>query len=138
MYTDGFCLYGYFRFADLLMKHGVVVYQYILTYIGNLSFSQGSGVAGVNHADDLLYLWNYKDYPIYGDDISVQKIMTQAWTDFATYGDPTPPGSEFNWTPLENISHFHFWNISGPNPTMDHSDTIQERMETWHNILHKP
>ena len=138
MYTDGFCLYGYYRFADLLMKQGVVVYQYILTYVGNLSFSEGTGVVGVNHADDLLYLWNFLDYPIDGDDIAVQQIMTQAWTDFATFGDPTPPGSEFSWTPLENVSYNSFWNISGPNPVMEHNEGIQERLETWKNILENP
>ena len=117
------------------MKQGVVVYQYILTYVGNLSFSEGTGVVGVNHADDLLYLWNFLDYPIYGDDIAVQQIMTQAWTDFATFGDPTPPGSEFSWTPLGNVSYNNFWNISGPNPAMEHNEYIQERMEAWKYIL---
>ena len=137
MYTDGFCLYGNYRLADQLLNQGITVYQYILTYVGHFSFSQGSGVVGVDHADDLLYLWNFLDTPIYGDDIIVQNIMTKAWTDFAIYGDPTPPGSEFSWTPLDNISQFSYWNISGPNPTMDHSDYIQERMETWQHILEK-
>ena len=142
MWTDGFCLYGNYKFAEHLMMHGVTVYQYILSYVGPNTFSNvwANGVDRASHADDLIYLWNFshplaRNIQLRGDDIPVKDIMTQAWADFATFGNPTPPGSKFSWTPLENTSYFTFWNISGPNPAMAHSDYIQERMELWENTL---
>ena len=137
LYTDGFCLYGNYKLAEYLMMHGVTVYQYILSYVGSSSLSivEGTGVIGANHGDDILYVWNYMNLPMDGDDVAVSDIMTKAWTDFATYGDPTPPGSKFSWTPLETTSHFSFWNISGPNPEMEHSDYVQERMALWESLL---
>ena len=137
LYTDGFFLYGYYKFSDYLMNQGVTVYQYILSYVGSHSFSitDGTGVIGADHGDDCLYLWTFQNTTKDDDDVAVSKIMTQVWTDFATYGDPTPPGSEFSRTPLETTSNFNFWNISGPNPAMEHSNLIQERMELWQTIL---
>lgn len=69
------------------------------------------------HADDLLYLWE----PVFdvdwvllsGDDESVRNVMTSAWTNFAIYGDPTPPGSGLSWMPLVLDSVHQYWNISG-------------------------
>ena len=135
MYTDGFVLYGYYNFADYLIKNGVTVYQYIFSYVGHFTNSHGKGVIAADHGDEVLYLWNYQDAPISGDDITVKNIMTSAWTNFAKIGDPTPPGSEFSWTPLANVSYNSFWNISGPNPAMEHNEYIQERMEAWKYIL---
>ena len=60
MYTDSGFLYGTYRTIDYLVKHGSTVFQYILTYEGEFSFSQLYYVPkqGVCHADDLIYLWN--------------------------------------------------------------------------------
>ena len=135
MYTDGFVLYGYYNFADYLIKNGVTVYQYLFSYVGHFTNSNGKGVIAADHGDEVLYLWNYQDAPISGDDITVKNIMTSAWTNFAKIGDPTPPGSDFSWTPLGNVSYNNFWNISGPNPAMEHNEYIQERMEAWKYIL---
>ena len=33
---------------------------------------------------------------IYQDDIKKREEMTSAWTNFAQFGDPTPPYSEIN------------------------------------------
>ena len=60
MFTDSGFLYGTFKTINYLIQHGVTVYQYILTYEGEHSFSEVYSVppTGVCHADDLLYLWN--------------------------------------------------------------------------------
>ena len=114
------------------------MYHYILNYFGHFSFchdSNGNNV-GVTHADDLLYTWNYRDYAIFGTDIKVQRIMTEAWTNFATYGDPTPPGiSNFSWTPLQNISFFEYFSISGKAPAMEFSEYLQSRMDFWKQTI---
>ena len=136
--TDSFCLYGTYKTVELFLQNGITVYHYILTYEGHFSFSQYNGVEpmGVAHADDLFYLWNFNNTEIYGTDITVQNIMTTAWTNFATYGDPTPPGmSDLSWIPLQIVSDFKYWNISGENPTMDQSGYLQNRMKIWKETI---
>ena len=60
MYTDSGFLYGTYRTIKYLVEHGSTVFQYVLSYEGEYSFSALYGVPanGVCHADDLLYLWN--------------------------------------------------------------------------------
>ena len=72
MFTDAGFLYGTYKTIDYLIKHGVTVYQYILTYEGEYSFSEIYSVPpnGVCHADDLLYLWNPSFLgPLTGEDV---------------------------------------------------------------------
>ena len=136
--TDKFCLYATYKTIDFWLQNGMTVYQYILTYEGHFSDAINNGLEpmGVAHGDDLLYVFNYSNMPIYGTDIIVQDIMTSMWSNFAIYGDPTPPGmSDFSWVPLEDVSDFKYFNISGENPSMDHSDYVQSRMEFWKQTI---
>ena len=60
--------------------------------------------------------------------------MTTAWTNFAIYGDPTPPSSELSpWTPCTSESKL-YWNILGSIPKMDSSEDIFSRMALWNEI----
>ena len=60
--------------------------------------------------------------------------MTTAWTNFAIYGDPTPPNSELStWTPCTSESKL-YWNILGSIPKMDSSEDIFSRMALWNEI----
>ena len=63
--------------------------------------------------------------------------MTSAWTNFAIYGDPTPPGSNVSsWIPVDSNSELQqYWNISGTKPTMTTSKIIQDRMLFWDKIM---
>ena len=137
MFTDSGFLYGTYKTINYLLKHGVTVYQYILSYEGEHSFTEVFGVepTGVCHADDLIYIWDM-DLGLSGDDVSVREVMTIAWTNFAKYGDPTPPGSGLSWVPrAPNVDHKYYWNISGPVPSMDSSLEIQRRMEIWNEVV---
>ena len=60
-------------------------------------FWYGVDPIGVCHADDLFYLFQMPRYNINltGNDVKVKDVMTNAWVNFATYGDPTPPGKMF-------------------------------------------
>ena len=74
------------------------------------------------------------------DDLIVRDIMASAWTNFAIYGDPTPPGSSSSllWTPVDPASSLQqYWNISGTKPTMTTSQEIQNRMNLWDEIMTK-
>ena len=53
--------------------------------------------------------------------------MTTAWTNFAKYGDPTPPDSGYAWLPRnENVNNF--FDISGSKSAMAISEEDKERM----------
>ena len=70
------------------------------------------------------------------EDEFVRHLMTTAWTNFAKYGDPTPPDmwNGYEWTP-GNVNHY--FNISGPDSAMATSAEIQERMALWDQVLGK-
>ena len=140
LFTDAVFLYGTYKTINYFLEHGVTVFQYILTYRGQFSFSQDFGVdpLGVCHADDLIYIWNPVDIGdadgnLTGEDALVRTTITTAWGSFARYGDPTPPGSQSSWAPLTSADQF--WNISGPVPAMDSSNYIQERMKLWTQVI---
>ena len=142
MFTDAGFLYGTFKTINYLVAQDVTVYQYILSYEGEFSFSQAFGVdppLGVCHADDLIYIWEPVGYvygTLSGEDVLVRETITSAWANFATYGDPTPPGSPLSWTPRSvSDSIPRYWNISGTAPQMDSSADIQDRMELWGKVL---
>ena len=62
--------------------------------------------------------------------------MVTAWTNFAKYGDPTPPDSGLTpWAPINADKEPLYWNIFGPEPIMDMSSYIQERMNKWEEVL---
>ena len=60
------------------------------------------------------------------NDLIVRDIMASAWTNFAIYGDPTPPGSSsLSWTHVDPASGLQqYWNISGSEATMATSQEI--------------
>ena len=63
MFTDTHFLYGTQKLNNYLVKQGVPVYQYILTYEGQNSLATIwlglNETIGVCHTDDLFYLWDY-------------------------------------------------------------------------------
>ena len=140
MFTDAGYLHGTYKTIKHLLKQNMTVYQYILTYEGLYSLTLMSGILpkGVCHADDCIYLWDPVfgiNLPLLAADKAVRDLMVSAWTNFATYGDPTPPNSGLSWTPLKSISDFQYWNISGPNPIMSSSEEILSRMNIWNEVI---
>ena len=144
MMTDATFLYGTHRTIKHMIEHGVTVYEYILTYQGSFSLTQVYGIdpIGVCHGDDLGYQWeplggslHWNMEPLTPEEASIMNTIVTAWTDFSKYGDPTPPDSGKSWIPQAPNSEQQYWNISGPEPHMDTSSYIQERMALWENIL---
>ena len=64
--TDAAFLHSNYKLIGYLLEHKITVYQYIVTYEGKHSFATvWFGLPepiGVNHGDDLLYLWNFADF----------------------------------------------------------------------------
>ena len=61
--------------------------------------------------------------------------MVAAWTNFAKYGDPTPPDSDLtSWLPITQPYNQYYWNISSPQPEMGNSSYIHDRMALWEEI----
>ena len=73
--------------------------------------------------------------PLSGEDLIIREILVAAWANFATYGDPTPPDSNFVWLPQMPNSEHLFWYISGSEPTMTTTKEIQDRWDLWKSIL---
>ena len=57
--TDSGFLYGSRKTLDYLSKHGVKVYQYIFSYVGeyNIACQYGHCGLGVAHGEELQYIW---------------------------------------------------------------------------------
>ena len=98
MFTDAYFQYSTYKMVQFLTKWNITTYQYLLTFRGQFSYSQLYGIEpmGVCHADDLIYLFD----PVFGKgelklnrtEVALREVMTSAWTNFAKFGDPTPPG----------------------------------------------
>ena len=118
---------------------------YTIFKIGQFSYTNvfANGSYGVCHTDELIYMWeplfeSLGDYPIgplSGNDIVMREMMLETWTNFATYGDPTPPDSGLDWLPQLSNSEHLFWYISSSEPTMTTTPEIQERWKIWHDML---
>ena len=70
----------------------------------------------------------------------VKHLLIQAWTNFAKYGDPSPPGSPFHWAlvdhKIEDQKDKWYFNISGHHTSgMDGSADTFSRLAFWDNLL---
>ena len=118
-----------------------------ITYAISGQFSKTNnylnGSYGVCHTDELIYLWEPlfdRDGdsvigPLTGNDLAIRELLLEAWINFATYGDPTPPGSEFDWLPQMSNTKHNFWYISSLEPTMNSTQDIQDRWHLWNDLL---
>ena len=147
MFTDAFPLFAVHQTMKAFLAQNMKVFHYILTYKGEFSLldiSYGLPPTGVCHADDLLYLFDPvfqylgvdPDAPVLtGTDLEVSDLMISAWTNFAAFGDPTPPDMlDVTWLPAEP-GNLQYLNISGPNPQMAYADNIRDRMQFWTELM---
>ena len=142
MFSDD-TIFGAYKTAKSFANHGVETYQFIVSYEGQYSTSQywyGVDPMGVNHGDDLFYLFQMPKYDITltGVDVEVKNVMIKNWVNFAIHGNPTPDDETgMKWTPLAANDSFKsiFWNIYGPVPEMEDSLYFQEKMKFWENLL---
>lgn len=69
----------------------------------------------------------------------MKNILGSSWTQFAKFGDPTPPGSSYSWlavqSKIESEDQQWYFNISGSNSAMAGSPQILNRMKFLDQIL---
>ena len=65
----------------------------------------------------------------------MRDMLLSFWTNFAAFGDPTPPDSGFDWQPQEPNSEHLFWYMSSLEPSMSTTQYIQDRWNLWNDIL---
>ena len=151
MGTDARFTYGASKTIDYLVQQGVDVFPYMLSYEGEftiLKVMNGLDVnnTGVAHGDDLFYLWDpFFEWEfgfagqLSGEDLLVRDTMMAAWTNFAKFGDPTPPDSGLPaWTPQSTDSDHFYWDICGPTPKLtSEADlyNLKGRMAIWDKAL---
>ena len=136
--TDDTFLWGTQKAIQLMLRHSMTVYQYMLTY-------QGASVAhpGVSHEDELVYLFDpiappyNHTAPLPTKDLEVSKFMTNAWVNFAKMGNPNTPGMMHQqWKKCTDGEYpIPYLNISGPEPTMDASEEVGYRVKFWESLL---
>ena len=115
----------------------------MFSYRGEHSFLDYYGVepgtfSGVAHADEMFYLFD----PLYSVDLgdmleadkNVRDMFVSFWTNFAKFGDPTPPGSAVSWAPVDAGSRMYL-NISGTDPVMQRSENYEARMQFWTSVV---
>ena len=143
MLTDATFLYGTRKTIDYMSSHGVKIFEYIVTYEGEYSFTQAAGiesVLGVCHGDEMIYMWEIGNYttgwnvgPLNEQDKAVRDMMVSTWTNFATLGDPTPDPN-LSWSPQAPDLEPQYWDISGSVPVMTSNLDIQKRMALWDRV----
>merc|ERR1712066_8661 len=145
MYTDSGFRHGTYRMINQLVEQGVSVYAWILTHQGEHTTTDLYGLPplGVCHSDELLYMWSPVFFDNYEfkdeEDLVVQRQILSSWSNFVKVGDPSPPGSDFSWTPveskIEDESNKWYFNISGSQSAMDSSLDIFNRLKIWDQVL---
>ncbi|BES99699.1 Carboxylesterase [Nesidiocoris tenuis] len=91
MFMDSSFVFG--ALANLL-KHQGPKWMLHFEYKGNLSRSPFP-VAG--HAEEAQYYFSRGGHKMTPEDLAVSKRLIKYLVNFAKYGDPTPPGSAFEW-----------------------------------------
>nr|WOZ07767.1 carboxylesterase CarE3 [Agrotis ipsilon] len=82
------------------------VYAYKFSYDGLLNFAKimfgFRSTPGATHADELFYLFSTLTLPAFTEVRRFIDKFTTLWTNFAKYGDPTPPSSSISpkWEPV--------------------------------------
>ncbi|XP_072397494.1 juvenile hormone esterase-like isoform X2 [Diabrotica undecimpunctata] len=113
------------------------VYFYRFTLEGGLNMLKkmvNDKRPGACHGDDLGYLFKNPLTTDVGDeDKTYIKQMVTLWTNFAKYGNPTPPGNNLNieWKPIHN-GRLNFLDI-GKQLKMDVNPEA-DRMKIWNEI----
>ncbi|XP_021698890.1 esterase B1 isoform X2 [Aedes aegypti] len=125
------------------------LYFYLDSFEGKLNkyrtlFSVPEHLEGVCHADELLYLfsstWMGTDVEPGSREDKFRSTMCKLWTNFAKYGNPTPPtngGIDFVWEPVKPAYDSQFvLNAANLNDELTMIENpFLERVQFWREIF---
>ena len=87
--------------------------------------------------DEMLNLFDplhyYDLHDMNHSDENIRELLVSLWTNFAKYGDPTPPGSSISWAQVEDSGMY--FNISGTVPRMEKRELYKDRMQFWSTVV---
>lgn len=123
-------------------------FLYLFTHKGKASFSNTTAYLGTAHADDLIPLFPLRKSVFYSSIPSTQDrelttVMSQMWTNFVRFGNPTPNASAIPVWPAVSSSSFdsmQYMQIGNENGLLDSevlqvkTDYYSERAEFWKRI----
>ncbi|XP_031354333.1 venom carboxylesterase-6-like isoform X2 [Photinus pyralis] len=138
MFTDGLFLEGLRSSLDLHMKyHKQPIYNYLFGYRGSESFINRTNNE-VTFKDELLYLFkNDLDFPNYiptKADLEVTHLLIDLWTNFATYGDPTPnESSAKKWLPVHKGEEYYYYIQSATDIELK-KGLFPDRAQFWRSL----
>ena len=140
MMTDRYW-YGTNKMENVLAQQWLIVYQYMFSYKGENSYLDPYGINsslyGVTHSDELYYMFNpywFGVFELSDEDLKISTMLMELWTDFAKFGDPTPPGAAFSWEPVTVTDHRYLL-IGQDQVKMDQSDEYLRRVQFWDGIM---
>uniref|UniRef100_A0A182N7N4 carboxylesterase n=1 Tax=Anopheles dirus TaxID=7168 RepID=A0A182N7N4_9DIPT len=133
-------------------QHRSPLFFYRFEYDGMLNLYKNllpSPIPGAYHADELCYLFQMRMIPMevlaQSTEACVQRYMCRMWTNFARYGNPTPPQDQslhFRWSavpPMEPDSTVPFrlpYLRINAEPEMA-LDPDEKRIDFWRKIYDK-
>lgn len=136
MYSDSMFIIGGIMGAD---NHKDDVYFYYFDYLGEYTLAgkhNKSVVVGAYHMDEMIYLWYSPPYHnLKGADLDLSKKLIKMWTNFATFGNPTPEGSDVVWNTWSPDKH-NYLHISEKGLVME-DDFVKDRYEFWSNLKYR-
>ncbi|XP_034181508.2 uncharacterized protein LOC117604963 [Osmia lignaria lignaria] len=146
LYGDAVPTFAMYRAAKIFAKQSrQPVYFYKFTFQGRYSFQMWNDTTptGVNHHDDLQYLFFIKSFfPYFESDapeIPMVELYTDMWSNFVQNGEPIPRDNDklknVRWTTYVP-SQTNFLDIN-LHPSMKNS-FFPERMQLWERLFPVP
>ncbi|KAF5288896.1 hypothetical protein FQA39_LY03775 [Lamprigera yunnana] len=118
------------------------VYKYLFSYKGTETYMHTINATrnGVCHGDELLYLFkNTVDFPNYQpskSDEEMTDLLVTLWTNFAIYGNPTPPEDSslnFKWEPFTEGNENYLHIMKGDSVKIK-QNMLSKRADLWKNF----
>lgn len=129
--------------AEAVRRHNGEVYYYYFNYKGSNSlgtvYGNASLYSGVCHTDELLYLFDMKEVlPVRNQseaDDNFSRKLTKLWSNYATYGNPSTPGSDISWHPVKS-SENEYLHIKNDGFEMK-NNLLAERDKFWQTLPYR-
>jgi len=139
MYSDSWYWYTMDDWARLAIQNNLNTFQYVFSYDSLFSLLFLAGVPdptnyGVCHGDEISLLFGGALSSVLpSNDKDVSQDLIRWWTNFAKYGEPTPPGQdeEVSWSSLADSGKYLVINHTS---YMDRSEEYTDRMKFWRDI----